>query len=151
MSDGVSFVRAAESDRDVFIEMSKEFYSSPAVLSDINPEFHGNVFDEAMRSDCYVVIYVFKSGEDVIGYGLLNKMFAHEAGGLTVWIEELYVRDGYRGSGIGSEFLRFVEKEHPAMRYRLETEPENEAAARLYERLGYQKLDYCQMYKDKQA
>lgn len=143
-----TFRRISLNDREEFIKMSKEFYSSEAVLSDIDPKFHENAFDELMRSDEYLVCYIFESGSDIVGYGLLNKMFTHEVGGLTVWIEELYVRDGFRGHGIGGQFLRFVESEIPAKRYRLETEPENEGACALYSRHGYSRLGYDQMYKD---
>jgi len=36
----------------------------------------------------------------------------------------------------------------PAARYRLETEPENEGARRLYARHGYEEFPYLQMVKE---
>ena len=38
----------------------------------------------------------------------------------------------------------------PAARYRLEAEPENEGAVRLYHRMGYKELPYMQLVKEKQ-
>ena len=55
----------------------------------------------------------------------------------------------YQGKGLGSFFFRFVEENRPAARYRLEVEPENTGAVRLYERLGYRALPYAQMIKEK--
>lgn len=147
MSD-VVIRRAEPDDWCEFLKMSKEFYSSPAVLGNIDGSFHRAAFDEAMRSDNYLVLYIFYADGKSAGFGMLNKMFSHETGGLVVWIEELYVREEFRGRGIGSRFLRFVEEKHPAMRYRLETEPENERANQLYNRHGYHELGYSQLFKD---
>lgn len=147
MSD-IIFRLADESDRESFLEMAREFYSSEAVLGDIPEAYHVNAFNEAMRSGDYLVLYIFDCLGKSAGYGLLNKMFTHESGGLTLWIEELYVRAQYQGNGAGNKFLKFVEESYPANRYRLETEPDNLRAAKLYERLGYKKLDYVSMIKD---
>ncbi len=146
----ISFRKIKPSDKQEFIKMSADFYSSDAVLSNIAPSCHENTFNELMRSDDYLICYMFSddSSGEIIGYSLLNRLFTHEAGGLTMWIEELYIKDAYRGRGVGGRFLDFVEKAHPAKRYRLETEPENAGAASLYNRHGYKKLDYMQMYKD---
>ncbi len=140
--------RAKPDDWQEFLKMSKEFYSSPAVLNDIDEGYHKNAFDEAMRSDDYLVLYIFDADGEAAGFSMLNKMFSHETGGLIVWIEELYVREKFRGHGLGSRLLEFVEQTHPAMRYRLETEPENERANKLYKRHGYQSLGYTQLFKD---
>ena len=67
---------------------------------------------------------------------------------MVVWIEELYLRPDFRSHGIGSEFFAFLEQEHPAARYRLEIEPDNERAAKLYRSRGYEVLPYVQMIKD---
>ena len=73
---------------------------------------------------------------------------SQEASGLTVWIEELYIRPEFQGNGLGTQFFEFIQKEIPARRYRLEIEPDNEGARALYERLGFKSLDYSQMIKD---
>ena len=35
------------------------------------------------------------------GYALLAKTFSQEAGGLVVWLDEMYVRPAYRSKGLG--------------------------------------------------
>ena len=62
-------------------------------------------------------------------------------------IEEVYIREGFRGHGLGSEFLQFIQEEYrdKAARLRLEVEDDNTGAIRLYERLGYRRLPYSQM------
>lgn len=138
-----------QSDKDVFIEMGREFYNSDAVLYNIDDSFHYNTFDELMRSDVYLECYIFEteSGE-IAGYALLDKMFSHEVGGMLVWVEELYVRSEFQGNGIGTAFFKYLYENVPAARYRLETEPENNRARALYERKGFKNLEYLQMYRD---
>ncbi len=131
------------------MEMSREFYDSPAVLHPIKDEFHTKTFNELMRSRDYLECYIIEIEGNAAGYCLLNKTYGHECGGQVIWIEELYVREGYQGQGIGSQMLRFVEEDNPnAARIRLETEHDNDGAKRLYGRHGYEVLEYEQMFKD---
>lgn len=141
--------RIADCDRELFLEMSAEFYSSDAVLHDVDRSYHIRTFDELMRSDVYLEGYIFEADGSPAGYALLDRMFSHEAGGVTVWIEELYLRSEYRGRGIGRSFFDMIEKTVPAARYRLEVEPDNLRAQALYRRMGYEFLPYLQMIKDK--
>ena len=67
-----------------------------------------------------------------------------------LWIEELYIREQFRSRGLGREFFSYIEEKNKdrTARISLEVEEENTRAASLYERLGYEKLDYKQMIKD---
>ena len=136
-------------DKELFFELSREFYSSPAVLSNIPEDFHRATFEELMRSEDYLMGFIFELDGVPVGYGLLNITYGHEAGGRVVWIEEIYVRREFRGRGLGREFFEYVFANIPAARYRLEVEPENERAVALYERLGCEVLAYGQMVKDR--
>ncbi len=142
------FRKINASDRSEFLAMSREFYSSPAVLSNIPEKYHENTFSELMRSDVYLEAYIFEVDSAVAGYALLNKTFNHEVGGTVIWIEELYVRSDFQGKGIGGNFLEWLVSNYPVARFRLETEPENERAAALYEKKGFSVLPYVQMIKD---
>ncbi len=137
------------SDREKYIEMAKDFYSSPAVLHNIPAAFFERTFDEMMRSEDYAVGFIIEAEEKTAGYALLAKTFSQEAGGIVVWIEELYVLPEFRGKGFGSAFIEFVKNEIPAARYRLETEPENERAKALYRKHGFEKLAYEQFTIDR--
>ena len=95
------------------------------------------------------VFSIFEENGEVMGYGVLAYTYSQEAGGKVVWLEEIYVCPGYRGRGLGSEFIDFVLEKIPAKRYRLETEPENEAAARLYVRKGFEFFEYINYRMDK--
>jgi len=136
-----------ESDKEKFIEMSKDFYSSDVVFRNIPEKFHFDAFEELMRSDEYAECYIFEVEGEIAGYALLAKTYSREAGGNTVWIEELYVLPQYRGKGIGTKFFDCLFEKIPAARYRLEVEPENERAVKLYKEKGFYYLPYQQMIK----
>ena len=135
-------------DKRAFLEMSREFYSSDAVLHAVDPSFHEKAFAELLRSGTYLTCFVFECGNRVAGYALLSKMFSREAGGMVVWIEEIYVRSAFRGRGVGGAFFAWLRANVPAIRYRLEVEPSNERAQSLYRRLGFSELPYVQMVLD---
>ena len=135
-------------DKRAFLEMSREFYSSDAVLHAVDPSFHEKAFAELLRSGTYLTCFVFECGDRVAGYALLSKMFSREAGGMVVWIEEIYVRSAFRGRGVGGACFAWLRANVPAIRYRLEVEPSNERAQSLYRRLGFSELPYVQMVLD---
>lgn len=135
-----------ESDKAEYIKMAKDFYNSDAVLSPIPISNFELTFNELMQSDRYAEAYIFESDKTVAGFGLIAKTFSQEAGGMVVWIEEIYVKKDFRGKGLGSEFINFIKANVPAKRYRLETEPENLAAQRLYLRHSFNPLEYINFY-----
>lgn len=139
--------RIDPNDRNLFVTLSKEFYSTDAVSHTIPHEYHEKSFDELMRSGEYIECFIFEQDGETAGYALIAKTFSPEAGGVVVWIEELYVRESFRCKGLGKAFFKYMEENYPAARYRLEIEPENLRAKKLYSSLGYKELPYAQMIK----
>lgn len=143
--------RFSEQDRVIYLALAKEFYSSEAVLHPVEEWHFEQTFDEMMRSDDYVDGFLLEEEGEVTGYVLIAKTFSQEAGGMVAWIEEIYVRPEYQGKGIGKRFFEEYENSLPNtyQRLRLEIEPDNEKAIRLYQKLGYKHLAYQQMVKDR--
>jgi ribosomal protein S18 acetylase RimI-like enzyme len=141
--------KITQTDKHIYTEMAKDFYSSPAVLENIPEENITKSFDLFLAGTPYGDAFIFESEGQTVGYGVLAYTHSQEAGGRVVWIEEIYVKDEYRGRGFGSEFLEFVKKNIPARRYRLETEPENERAAALYRRHGFEHFEYVNYKLDR--
>ena len=69
---------------------------------------------------------------------MVAKSFSTEFGKPCVWIEDIYVKDAYRGLGIGSHFLKFIESKYPDAILRLEVEAENERAVNVYQKCGFE-------------
>ena len=145
----LTFRPITAADETDFYTMAEEFYHSDAVLHPIPAEYHRRAFAEMMRSGQYLSGYIFTDGDNTAGFAVTNRMMQHEAGGVMVWVEDLYIRPAYRGQGLGSRFLASLEEQlrGDAVMLRLETEPENERAQELYYRLGYENLNYLQMIK----
>lgn len=101
-----------EKDRESFLSLTRAFYASPVVLHPVPEEYHIAVFEEMMRSDVYAEGYLFEYGGAPAGYALLAKTFSHEAGGLVIWIEEIYTVPAFRGKGLGREFFAFLDREY---------------------------------------
>ena len=143
----VAYRPIASSDREDYLRMAHTFYHSDAVLHPV-PDAHFELtFDEMMRSDTYARGYILECDGQTAGYALLAVTFSQEAGGLTWWVEELYVQDAFRGKGLGSSFLKELAVTAPpeVKRIRLEVEDDNTRAVKLYRSLGFEALEYGQM------
>lgn len=84
-----------------------------------------------------ISIYMFKQGNECVGYAILVYFWSNEYGGNIVDIDELYVRERYRNQGIGTQFFSFVERMENRAALQLETTPSNRKALAFYERLGF--------------
>lgn len=137
-------------DKQQYVSLAIEFYNSPAVVHSIPEHYINNAWDELMREHSYLNAYIIEDRGEPAGFALLSTTFSQEAGGKVVWIEELYIREEYRGRGLGSEFLGFVkDKVEPYVsRIRLEIEPSNEYAKEMYTSIGFEMLPYLQMVKE---
>ena len=136
------------SDRETYLKMAHDFYHSDAVLHPVPDEYIVSSFEEMMRSDAYLNCLIFEKDGKCAGYALLCKTWSQEAGGKAVWIDELYVIPEFRGQGIGHEFFSELRAIEPAARYRLEIEPDNLRARKLYESMGFESLGYLQLVMD---
>ena len=139
---------ATISDRNLLNTMFSEFYASDAVMHTIPQSYHETALNELFSPASRQRAYLLEDGETPVGYALISEKFSHEAGGLELWVEELYLREAARGKRLGSEFFRFLletAKKEGIARVRLEVEPENHRAAALYAKLGFRPLPYDQM------
>ncbi len=137
-------------DRAQYIAMCREFYSGDAVLHPVPEDYFQRTFDALMAHTPFAAAHLIEQDGETAGYALLAKSFSQEAGGVVIWIEELYIRPQFQGKGLGTAFFRFLEAQNDGTvkRYRLEYEPDNVRGAALYRRLGFTPLPYGQMIKD---
>lgn len=134
--------------------MMREFFSGPAVLHNVPETNFEQTIKELENGNPYFDVYIFEQpmeGEPkIVGYGAITKTYSNEAGGICFWFDEIYVREGSRGMGLGSLFLEKVIAENPQVRrFRLETEPENASAVKLYQKFGFEPLGYNQFTFDR--
>ena len=138
----------AEHDKENVLAMMRVFYASPAVLSNGSEEIFKSDIENCLHNRQYLEGYVFEQDRQLLGYGMIAKSFSTEFGKRCIWIEDLYVKEQYRGAGIGSAFLEFVAKKYEGCILRLEVEEENERAIHVYEKCGFSVLPYVEMKRD---
>lgn len=132
-------------DKESVLEMMRVFYASPAVLSNGSEEIFLNDIENCVNESPYLEGYIFEDAREIQGYAMVAKSYSTEFGKPCMWIEDLYVKDEYRGMGIGSEFLEYIAKKYSDAILRLEVEEENERAVRVYEKCGFEELPYMEM------
>lgn len=139
-----------ERDRSEVFSMMREFHSSDAVIYTASDEILHRDISDCIGDMPFIEGFVFEDAGEILGYSMVAKSYTTEFGGLCVWIEDLYIKEEFRGKGIGGEFFDFIEKryEDKAVRYKLEVEDENVRAVSMYKKIGYDELGYRIMSKE---
>lgn len=134
-------------DKPTVLEMMRVFYASPAVISSGSEEIFSNDIDNCVNDNPYIEGYVVEDAKGIQGYAMVAKSFSTEFGKSCIWIEDLYIKEQYRGMGLGRQLLDFITSKYADCIFRLEAEEENERAIRLYEKCGFSVLPYLEMKK----
>ena len=143
-----STVRAmVDSDKAAVLEMMRIFYASPAVLSNGSEEIFTADIENCVGDNPYLEGYIIEDAGIIQGYGMVAKSFSTEFGKPCIWIEDLYIKQAYRGREIGKLFLDYIADKYPHCLLRLEVEEENERAMKLYKKCGFEVLPYTEMKK----
>ena len=138
-----------ESEKTEVLSMMEVFYASDALLVHPETAVLEKMLSDALQDTPLLTGYGFEVDGVLAGYGMVTRSYSTERGGICLWIEDIYIKPAYRGQGIGSAFLRFVEESNPGVvRLRLEAEPENEHAMHVYQKAGFEVLGYTQLVKE---
>ena len=134
-------------DKAAVFEMMKVFYASPAVLSNGSDEIFSNDIENCINDSPYLEGYIIEVSNEIQGYAMIAKSFSTEFGKPCIWIEDLYIKDEYRGLGLGNMLMEFITKNYTDCIFRLEAEEENERAVHVYKKFGFEVLPYMEMKK----
>jgi GNAT superfamily N-acetyltransferase len=134
-------------DRQTVFDMMKVFYASPAVLSNGSDEIFESDIDNCINDNPYLEGFVIENLSDIQGYAMIAKSFSTEFGKPCIWIEDLYIKDEYRGLGLGKMLMQFITQNYTDCIFRLEAEEENQRAVNLYKKCGFDILPYLEMKK----
>ena len=137
-------------DYNDFFNMCRDFFSGDAVAHEVDPAHFTQTFEEIICGNPFMRGLIAEQDGNCAGYAQLSFTWSNEAGGLVVWLEELYVKPEFRGMQVGTQMISFIREAYrgKAARFRLEVTEENTSAIRLYTRLGFEQLDYLQMIID---
>lgn len=138
----LEFVPVTESSIDSVLEMAERLYAlwgdrydaertRPAMLRLIAEPQHGGM-------------WLMKTSGQVAGYMVVTVCFSLEFGGLFGLLDELYLQENARGSGMGWRAIEFAEsfcRERGLHALRLEVGHANARAIALYKRTGFRAED----------
>ena len=134
-----------ESDRTEVRNMMEVFYASPAVLSNGSAKIFENDIDNCVNDSPFLEGYIFEEDGIIKGYAMLAKSYSIEFGKPCIWIEDIYVKDAYRGQGTATMFFDYIKEKYAGFLQRLEVERDNEKALAVYEKCGFEELPYMEM------
>lgn len=129
------------------VSMMRDFYTSPAVLTNGSEEIFQNDVANCINDNPYLEGYVFTENDTILGYAMAAKSFSTEYGKPCIWIEDIYFKPAYCGKGYGSQFLSFITQKYENAILRLEVEEENTRAVNAYKKNGFEVLAYMEMKK----
>ena len=136
-------------DAEEVFGMMRQFYDSPAVFHTSSDAVLRKDIEDCISDMPLVEGFVFEEDEKLLGYAMTALNYTTEYGGISVWIEDIYLKPEARGKGIATDFFAFIEKQYPqAVRFKLEVEQENEVAIAAYRRNGYSISPYFEMTKE---
>jgi ribosomal protein S18 acetylase RimI-like enzyme len=97
------------------------------------------------KNEALATPYFIKQGQEKIGYVILTRYHSVEKGGLTIYIDELYVEERFRRRGVGKTILDEVvgiAQREKAKALWANTEHNNEGAQRFFKNAGFRQNRY---------
>ena len=134
-------------DKNAVLEMMRIFYASPAVFTDGSEEIFSSDIENCVNDNPYLEGYILENSNEIQGYMMVAKSFSTEFGKNCIWIEDIYIKEKYRGFGLGNKFMEFICEKYKDCLIRLEAEEENKRAVELYKKFGFTVLPYIEMKK----
>ena len=136
------FALAETSDVDQLVELMREFYAIEHLRFD---EAVARAALAQLLRDCrFGVIHVIWVDEEAAGYLVVTFGFSLEFGGRDALVDELYLRENFRGRGIGKAALELAEamcREEGISALHLEVDRVNTRAQSIYRQAGFRDHD----------
>ncbi len=138
----VQFTRAEISHQEDCLDMIRDFYLIDGYGFDRDQAAIN--FQEMMDHDHLGRFWVLQVKEEIIGYLILTFGYSFEYGGRDAFIDEFYLKEAFRGKGLGTEILTLLDgyaKELNVNAIHLEVERTNQAGNSLYLKTGFKGND----------
>ncbi|MCE7999272.1 MAG: GNAT family N-acetyltransferase [Rhodobiaceae bacterium] len=143
-----TFRPIAPSDRQLIEELVRAYYAFDGLTYDTT--LHGPALDQLVEGDPAVKIWIVESEGETAGYLILTIGFSMYYGGKDGFIDELFLKEAYRGQGGGAEIMRFADKQAKELGLaylHLEVTEPNTRARGIYERRGFAPTGHILMSK----
>lgn len=131
-------IQAGTDDAESILGMMEKFYSSEHI------EFDRSIAEKALLqllgNESFGQVYLISSDNVTAGYMVITYGFSLEFRGKFALLDELYIKAGFRGKGLGSSALKFAEEScirKGISAIRLEAARVNVRAQKLYRSMDY--------------
>lgn len=120
-------------DIEVITQMMQDFYAIDNYPIDI--EVSKKLFQEFISDDKLGKAWLIHLDEEIVGYVILTYIFSFEYKGRIAFLDELYIKENFRGKGIGKQTIDFIKVQASNQNIKLiylEVENHNQNAQKLY-------------------
>ncbi len=142
------FEPATRADVAVLVAMVRELYAFDCIPFD--ETVSRAALSELLQEPSYGCVWLITDRAEPVGYLVLTFDYSLEYGGRDAFIDELFVREGHRRRGIGTQAVQVAEaacRERGIRALHLEVEHANVAAQQVYRRAGFVDHDRYLMTK----
>jgi ribosomal protein S18 acetylase RimI-like enzyme len=136
----VTYKTISQEDIEILVNMMQDFYAIDGYP--INVETSKQLFHKFIAEQNLGKAWLIQSDGQAAGYVIMTFVFNFEYGGLIAFIDELYIKEGMRGKGLGKSAIDFILSEAKKIGLKLlylEVERHNEKANHLYYEIGFEK------------
>jgi ribosomal protein S18 acetylase RimI-like enzyme len=136
------FTLAGAADADELVGLMREFYAFDHIAFD--EAAARGALREILGDGRFGVVHLIRVEAETAGYLVLTFGFSLEFHGRDAFVDELYLRENFRGRGIGKaciEFAAEVCRREGIAALHLEVERANTRAQGLYRRAGFRDHD----------
>jgi diamine N-acetyltransferase len=134
----VTFLDADGSSIETIVNFMLEYYAYDHIPFD--REAARSSMERLVSDHSLGRAWVIRYENEIVGYCVLTLGYSLEFRGKTAIIDELFIKESYRGKGIGTRALAFLKEIARALgvtALRLEVERKNVDAQRLYRKAGF--------------
>ncbi len=127
-----------ENDIPIILPMMETFYAIDGYP--IDSEKSKALFKTFIADENLGKAWLIYNNGQPAGYVILTTIFSFEYGGKIAFIDELYIKEAFRGQGIGKASVTFLKEQATKMGLKLlylEVEHHNSNAQELYLKAGF--------------
>jgi GNAT superfamily N-acetyltransferase len=128
---------AGAADIPALVALMAEFYGEAGYT--LPAEAAARTFAQLLDDARLGRVWILEDDALPVGYVVLTVSFSMEYGGLRGFVDDLFVRQPYRGRGLATAALAEVRRACERLSVRalqVEVGPENDTAQRVYRRIG---------------
>ena len=139
------------SDEKKWIDINREFMlfeiSDSSLWNDtekVNDAIFQETFREALANPSLITLLIFEEDDEIIGFANLPTVYSVWAHGKAILIDDLFIKEKYRGKGFGKIAMEYIEnyaRENDIKRIQFQSKPSNKESKKFYNALGFTSVD----------